>query len=262
MKKYHLITGMPRSGSTLLTAILNQNPRFHASPSDGLYDVMYAVFEQFNSMNIYSPLMDETKRKNIFFGMIESFYQDVDKDVCFNTNRGWVFFPHLIPFLNPNIKFICCVRELPLIVNSFERLYQKHPAHIINIFRKGANSHQDYASFEKRYRILYENYLGIGVQMIKEISMSCHKDNFMFLEHEDLCNNPRQKIKEVYQFINEPYFEHNFNDVGSSHKELDLFANCPTLHTTEEVVRSPITKLYAPKQILDQFDIGRYWENN
>src|SRR3569832_2806671 len=30
MKKYHFISGLPRSGSTLLAALLLQNPRFHA----------------------------------------------------------------------------------------------------------------------------------------------------------------------------------------------------------------------------------------
>ena len=35
-KKYHFITGLPRSGSTLLTSILNQNPRFHSSITDPL----------------------------------------------------------------------------------------------------------------------------------------------------------------------------------------------------------------------------------
>ena len=38
--RYHFITGLPRSGSTLLSALLLQNPRFHAgmtSPVGGLF---------------------------------------------------------------------------------------------------------------------------------------------------------------------------------------------------------------------------------
>ncbi|MBU0835751.1 MAG: sulfotransferase, partial [Gammaproteobacteria bacterium] len=30
MPAYHFISGLPRSGSTLLAALLRQNPRFHA----------------------------------------------------------------------------------------------------------------------------------------------------------------------------------------------------------------------------------------
>ena len=39
----HFISGLPRSGSTLFSAILRQNPRFHAmmtSPVGGLYMAM------------------------------------------------------------------------------------------------------------------------------------------------------------------------------------------------------------------------------
>ncbi|NBP58534.1 sulfotransferase, partial [bacterium] len=32
-KKYYFISGLPRSGSTLLSAILNQNPRFYSGPN-------------------------------------------------------------------------------------------------------------------------------------------------------------------------------------------------------------------------------------
>ncbi len=33
MQQYYFISGLPRSGSTLLGAILNQNPRFKAGMS-------------------------------------------------------------------------------------------------------------------------------------------------------------------------------------------------------------------------------------
>lgn len=39
--RYHFMSGLPRSGSTLLAAIVSRNPRFHAgmtSPAGGLLD--------------------------------------------------------------------------------------------------------------------------------------------------------------------------------------------------------------------------------
>lgn len=35
-KKYYFISGLPRSGSTLLANILAQNPRFHATATSGI----------------------------------------------------------------------------------------------------------------------------------------------------------------------------------------------------------------------------------
>lgn len=44
---YHFISGLPRSGSTLLSALLLQNPRFHAgisSPVGPLFDNIRHMF--------------------------------------------------------------------------------------------------------------------------------------------------------------------------------------------------------------------------
>jgi hypothetical protein len=47
----HFISGLPRSGSTLLAAILRQNPRFHAamtSPVGSLYTALEAAMSRRN----------------------------------------------------------------------------------------------------------------------------------------------------------------------------------------------------------------------
>ena len=50
-QKAHFISGLPHSGSTLLAAILRQNPRFHASmtsPVGGLMDRMLEAISEDN----------------------------------------------------------------------------------------------------------------------------------------------------------------------------------------------------------------------
>ena len=49
-KTIHLISGLPRSGSTLLANLLAQNPRFQATASSGILDVL------FNVRNIWDTL--------------------------------------------------------------------------------------------------------------------------------------------------------------------------------------------------------------
>ncbi len=45
MNKLHFISGLPRSGSTLLSAIFNQNPEFHAAMSSPVASLMNATLE-------------------------------------------------------------------------------------------------------------------------------------------------------------------------------------------------------------------------
>ena len=49
MKKYNFISGLPRSGTTLLSSILKQNPRFTAGISDALQGYAGAIIDATNN---------------------------------------------------------------------------------------------------------------------------------------------------------------------------------------------------------------------
>ena len=90
MPQYHFISGLPRSGSTLLAAILKQNPQFHAgmtSPVGVLYTNMLA---QFGAGTEFGPVITQDQRRRLVRGLFDSFYADhADKAVVFDTNRLW-----------------------------------------------------------------------------------------------------------------------------------------------------------------------------
>ena len=53
--QFHFISGLPRSGSTLLAALLRQNPRFHArmsSPVARLFQMLLAGMSDEGSQTI------------------------------------------------------------------------------------------------------------------------------------------------------------------------------------------------------------------
>jgi sulfotransferase len=73
MKSYYFISGLPRSGSTLLSGILKQNPDFYAdiaSPVQGLTGNSIDVITSGESnLNI-----TEDQRKNLMYGVFDGYY--------------------------------------------------------------------------------------------------------------------------------------------------------------------------------------------
>ena len=61
-RKFHFISGMPRSGSTLLAAILNQNPRFRSGMTSPLADIMGVVMAETSSKNDFSFDVSDEQR--------------------------------------------------------------------------------------------------------------------------------------------------------------------------------------------------------
>ena len=56
MKQLHFISGLPRSGSTLLAGILRQNPQFHAAMSSPVAPMMNGALEQMGVVYRYWPV--------------------------------------------------------------------------------------------------------------------------------------------------------------------------------------------------------------
>jgi sulfotransferase len=80
--RFHFISGLPRSGSTLLAAILRQNPRFHAGMTSGLGSLVAANLQVMSAGSEVSLMMEEAQRPAILKGLFTSYYApQVDKDI-------------------------------------------------------------------------------------------------------------------------------------------------------------------------------------
>ncbi|MBU6418016.1 MAG: sulfotransferase, partial [Xanthomonadaceae bacterium] len=73
-RTFHFISGLPRSGSTLLAAILRQNPRFHAGMTSPVADIMGAVVAEMSSKNDFSYAISDAARVAVLRGLVENFY--------------------------------------------------------------------------------------------------------------------------------------------------------------------------------------------
>src|SRR3569833_1438580 len=112
-RKFHFISGLPRSGSTLLAAILNQNPRFRAGMTSPLADIMGVVMAEASSKNDFSFALSEEQRFSLLRGLAENLYAGRARaDVVFDTSRLWCSRMRLRETLFPQGKVIACVRNL------------------------------------------------------------------------------------------------------------------------------------------------------
>ena len=84
----HMISGLPRSGSTLLSAILRQNPRFHAGISTPLADLVLHLVRDM-SAHEGASLISSDQRERILRSLIDAYYASNDANVIFDTNRRW-----------------------------------------------------------------------------------------------------------------------------------------------------------------------------
>src|SRR5690554_2889934 len=87
---FHFISGLPRSGSTLLAALLQQNPRFHAGMTSPVGNLFSSLLNQFGAGSEFGPVITQGQRKQLLQGLFYNYYaEQSDSPVIFDTNRLW-----------------------------------------------------------------------------------------------------------------------------------------------------------------------------
>ena len=253
-KQYHFISGLPRSGSTLLSSILLQNPRFHASITDPVCTFHMGVIETIgNQVGMKSEVPIE-RRENVLRGIMDSYYQNINKEVIFNTNRSWTTLTPQVKQLYPNSKMILCVRDINWILDSFEVAHRKNP--LQNNTATGGHGTTVYHRVESLMGdqgIVSGPYTGV-----KQAITSNEKDILMLVEYDDLCKNPESIMKGIYSFIGEEYYEHDFDNVERAWNSYDDEIGIP-LHTVKKKVEYTPRNFILPPDILQKYHGMEVW---
>ena len=236
MRKYHFISGLPRSGSTLLSAILRQNPRFTTNISDPLHSYIKSITQITNSAAGMDAMVDLNKRRSLMRGLFESYYSG-DREICFNTNRGWSADTALLKDLYPDFKMVVCIRDIPWILDSFEQLNVKNPHTIKPLYH-----HQDLGNVYDRSHMLMGNvpnfagYVSGPLANVRH-SMFCNeRHQLLYVDYEHLVKNTGSVIRQIYDFLGETYYNHDFDNVEDSYDEFDSQAKISGLHTVRKKI--------------------------
>jgi sulfotransferase len=257
MKKLHLITGLPRSGTTLLSTILKQNPRFEASISNPLARITKAIVQESTAQVGYKHECPPEKTRRLVKDVIESYYADSGKEVAFNTNRGWGLQLNAMKDIYPDLKVILCVRDIGWILDSFETLQRNNPFINSNIFGPGENVNV-YSRCNTLLRS--DRVLGFAYDCVKQTLSSEHKQSVMLIDYQVLASEPARALDAIYNFIGEPAFKHDFNDVEAAYDEFDEDLQLPGLHKTRKKVEYVERETIIPGDIWAMTRGMEFWK--
>jgi len=260
MKTYYFISGLPRSGSTLLSSILNQNKNFYADISSPLCEVSRSsislLSRTINRLNI-----DENRRKQTIFGLFEGYYSHIDSNIIFDTSRIWTYYTDFLVSLFPYTKILCCVRDIPSVLNSFEKITKKNSFYISSIF-----DGKDYLTSFSRCEYLMNKEDGIVSTSYHGLvdGYSYNPNMIYFVNYETLCRFPKKTMKEIYNFLKQPYFEHDFNNLNYSNELVDLNCNTKNLHTVKKQIFYEKEKIILPKEVFNYYKDMKleFWKEN
>jgi sulfotransferase len=254
----HFISGLPRSGSTLLSALLRQNPRFNAgisTPLAGLYHSMQSAMSSKNEMYMF---ISDHQREQILRGLFTSFYAGVhESKLVFDTNRHWCSKLSGLAQLHPRSRVLCCVRSLAWILDSFERLVQKNPLELSRLF----NYEPGISVFSRVESIMGPaGMLRAAHDGLQEAFCGEHADRILLIQYESLARFPEHTLAEVYAFLGEAPFAHDFENVQYEADEYDRSVGTPGLHRVRRGVSFEQRATILPLDIFARYE-KPFWKD-
>jgi sulfotransferase len=257
--KFHFISGLPRSGSTLLSAILRQNPRFHAGMSSPVTAMFNFMLNIVSTGSEFAGQISNDKRQRMLKGLFENYYDDCDREVIFDTGRGWTGQLAGVKKLFPESKFICCVRDVAWIMDSMEQQFRKDPFENTRLY----NDDIERASVYSRVNALgnHNRMVGSPWTMLKEAYYSENADLLLLVDYDLLSSAPEKVIPLIYDFLGEKPFEHNFAHVEFDAAQFDANLGVKDLHKVNGPVRVNKRRTILPPDLFQKYSEMTFWND-
>lgn len=216
---YHFISGLPRAGSSLLAALLRQDPQLHAdvtSPVARLYAAMLMGMSEEHPSNVQ---IDDAQRVRLLRAVFDAYYQDRQElGTVFDTNRAWCSRLTGLARLFPRSRMICCVRDVGWIVDSFERLAQSQPLRLSALF---GYDPEDSVSMRADLLTAPRGVVGYALDGLRQAFYGDHADRLLLLRYDTLAQRPAQAMEQVYAFLQLPAFAHDYAGVQAEAERFD-----------------------------------------
>ena len=256
----HFISGLPRSGSTLLASLLRQNPGITAgmtSPVGHLFNAMLGATSMRGETGVF---LEDTHRERLLRACFDSYYHDAPEGgVIFDTNRMWTTKLHILARLYPRAKVICCVRNPAWIVDSVESLIRRNAYDLSGIFGFEAGG----TVYSRAEGLTGGNgMLGFAMNALREAVYGPHADRLLLVRYDTLVADPLGTLRAVHDFIGAEMGAHDPNAIEPNYDmiEFDRRLGTPGLHDVGRKVLPRGRKTILPPDIYHRHAAGAFWD--
>lgn len=218
------LSGLPRSGSTLLSVILHQNPKIHAEGNSAVCQMMWDMWqscekncnEQLSANNRF-----DTKYQ-LLNQIPKIYYQNTTREVVVDKCRSWTLPANqdlLRRFITDKPKTIVLTRPIDEIVASFASLYERNNREFDENVLLRENS-------DPLMRSL------LGVNWAKQVN----KGEFLFITYKELVDETDAVLDSVYSFIGIERYEHDLNNIVNEMPENDSVYGLIGMHDVRQTI--------------------------
>jgi hypothetical protein len=251
-KQLFFLVAQPRSGNTLFTSIMNQNPDIACTPNSITLEIMKDLF-LLKDTDVFQNYPDHKSLDNVLNAVYDNYYKDWPQQII--IDRGPVMTKGNFALMQKHFKrpFKCIVilRDVMDVLASYMKWYTENLDAFPNRF--GFKNDE-----EKLSQIM--NIKGAVAKDLEAIKNAFnYPDICHFVKYDDLVARPEEEITKIYKFMKVPYYKHRFEDLkqvevnGMKYDDTIVGKNMHTIRAVVRKVNNPyIDKI--PERIRKKYE--------
>ena len=206
IEQFVALSGLPRTGSTLLSSILSQNPKIHAEGNSAVCQLMWDVQQSvLNSEQIKATnrdLLDVLVKP-----IPHTYYAEVTKPIIVDKCRSWTLSANvemLNRYFDNAPKIIVLVRPIVEIVAS-----------CLNLFKNNGVTHLQAGLLDDGSEPIMRSLAGV------EWARKNNNGEFLFVTYDELVDDTQVSLDRIYEHCGWQPFSHNFDEIVNQYQEND-----------------------------------------
>lgn len=267
---FHFMAGLPRSGSTLLSAILGQNPRIYSGPASPVLSSMMLLDDHLRSNEPFIAYPKTSQASKMVGSLLKNFYSEVENPTVIDNNRAWPARISLIEsILEREVKILCPVRDLSEVLTSMITLIHRNLPQggkqaRLNFLDDSLVKNNIPITDENRCSLLVGSNGVVGqsaVAMMEALGKG-YRNRLHFIEYRDLVSDPKSTLEKIYDFLGEEPFSHDFNQIENKHRVNDLeIYGLKDMHEVRSSVRATSKDPFSvlPPEVLKRCAGSEFW---
>ena len=231
-KQIVFLSGLPRTGSTLLTAILRQNPDIYTSGSSPLYRLLWGAQDTCNFLASESLL--RTQKQDFVTSYLtkipELFYGDIKQQIIVDKDRDWGK-SELMYFCNPRPRVLVMLRPITEITKSFVDFFTKR------------------GDVRPTSGVLRNNDPFLAAIKTTAYCLRNVSPIFLFGKYDTLVNEPDLVMQRLYDFWQIETFMHDFSHIIDPDFENEAMLGLEGLHKVRHKLEKREYEVTLPEDL-------------
>lgn len=256
MNQIAFLSGLPRTGSTVLGTLLSQHPELHPTGTSVLANhVEYLSGFHFGESLRYDVNDPNSPLWGMLKGMLKGHYRNIPKHTVLDKSRLWSkYVPLLEKTLKEKPKVIATVRPVTEIITSFMVLANKIGPHsqVHETVRQEGRQINEWSLS----RVIWERYIYADWRSLK-IGLENRPENFLVIDYDDIVTIPHETMNCISEFLGVPTIDFSTKDLSNPVPENDSIYGMPGLHTVRPTLNKVSKK---PVDVLGR-DCCGFWED-